>query len=109
MRVKPAVVFIFEQTEEESIRRLSNRRIDPQSGMMFNLEVDPPSDEATSNRLIELKEDHMTFIKQKYSRWMEQVPKIEDYFKMLVSIVQSDRPKDQMTQQLTDMIENPMV
>jgi len=69
MRIKPAVVFIFEQTEEESIRRLSNRRIDPVTGNLYNLEVDPPSDEATSNRLIELKEDHMTFIKAKYARW----------------------------------------
>jgi adenylate kinase len=50
-------VCLFEQPEEESIRRISNRRIDPNTGVYYNLEVFPPKDEATASRLIELAED----------------------------------------------------
>lgn len=57
MKIKPSLVFIFEQNEEESVRRLSNKRIDPHTGTVYNLEVSPPSDEATSNRLVEQAED----------------------------------------------------
>jgi len=53
MRIKPSTVFLFEQSEEESIRRLSNRKMDPSTGISYNLEINPPSDEATTNRLIE--------------------------------------------------------
>lgn len=48
---------MFEQAEEESIRRLSNRRIDPTTGIYYNLEVYPPKDEAIASRLIEQAED----------------------------------------------------
>lgn len=53
MRIKPSHVFMLDQSEEESVRRLGNRRIDPQTGAVYNLEVNPPSDEQTSNRLIQ--------------------------------------------------------
>jgi len=53
LRIKPSTVFICEQNEDESVRRLGNRRIDPVKGDEYNLEVFPPSDEATSNRMIE--------------------------------------------------------
>jgi hypothetical protein len=32
--------------------------MDPNTGTQYNLEVNPPGDEATSNRLIEAKEDN---------------------------------------------------
>ena len=67
MRIKPQVVFLFEQIEDESIRRLGNRRMDPNTGVLYNLEVDPPSDEATSNRLIEAKEDNFNVVKSMYA------------------------------------------
>ncbi len=53
MRIKPSAVFLFEQSEEESVRRLANRRMDPLTGISYNLDVNPPSDETTLNRLIE--------------------------------------------------------
>jgi adenylate kinase len=32
MRIKPSMVFLFEGTEDESSRRLGNRRVDPTTG-----------------------------------------------------------------------------
>ena len=60
---------MFEQAEEESIRRLTNRRIDPTTGIYYNLEADPPKDEATGSRLIELVEDRNLIVKQRFNVW----------------------------------------
>ena len=54
MRIKPSAVFMFEGTEDESVRRLGNRRVDPNTDVVYNLEVNPPGDEGTSGRLISL-------------------------------------------------------
>ena len=74
MRIKPSVVFLFEQSEEESVRRLSNRRIDPETGILYNLEINPPSDESIAARLIECQEDRYNVVKQKFSVWKKNVP-----------------------------------
>ena len=73
LRIKPSVVFLFEQSEDESIRRLGNRRIDPHTGIFYNLEVSPPSDEATSNRLIESKADNYNVVKARHEAWSKKV------------------------------------
>ena len=64
--MKPSVVFLFEATEDESARRLGNRRVDPTTGEVFNLEVNPPSDEATSSRLIEQVQDSDEVVRRAY-------------------------------------------
>jgi len=42
MRVKPSLVCIFEQGVEESVRKLAQRRVDPLTGELFNMEISPP-------------------------------------------------------------------
>ena len=66
LKVKPSIVFMFESSEEDSLKRVSDRRIDPTTGCVYNLKVNPPSDEKVAGRLIEMKEDHATVIKNKY-------------------------------------------
>ena len=108
MRIKPSLVVVLEQTEDESVRRLGNRRIDPNTGSLFNLEVNPPSDEATSNRLIEAPEDAYEIVKKRYALWQKSLPLVEDSFKMQCTVMQADRPIDQMTEAISDAIQNPM-
>jgi hypothetical protein len=67
LKVKPSIVFMFESSEEDSIRRMGDRRVDPQTGTVYNLKINPPSDEKISNRLIEMKEDHASVIKTKFT------------------------------------------
>ena len=69
MCIKPSQVFICEQSEDESVRRLSNRRVDPETGIEYNLEVNPPSDEPTSNRMIEYAADLEGPTRKKYENW----------------------------------------
>lgn len=81
MRIIPSIVFMFEGTEDESCRRLGNRRVDPSTGTVYNLEVSPPSDEATSGRLIELKEDSEEIVRKKYNIWKNQSVMLEECFR----------------------------
>ena len=57
LKIRPSLVCLFEQPEDESVRRISNRRVDPSTGLYYNLEINPPKDEATASRLIEMSED----------------------------------------------------
>ena len=42
MRIKPSNILVLDQPEEESVRRLSNRKIDPLTGKVYNMESSPP-------------------------------------------------------------------
>jgi adenylate kinase len=81
LKIRPSLVCLFEQPEEESIRRISNRRIDPTTGVFYNLEVFPPKDEATASRLIELVEDREDVVKRRIETWNIQIANIEEAFK----------------------------
>jgi len=43
--------------------------VDPSTGLFYNLEVDPPRDEATASRLIEMVEDKEAVVKQRFAIW----------------------------------------
>lgn len=106
MKIKPSLVFIFEQNEEESVRRLSNKRIDPHTGTVYNLEVSPPSDEATSNRLVEQAEDQEDIVRKLYKSWKSQIITIEENFRNQAVTIQSDRTIEEMTEHLTDELDS---
>jgi len=108
LKIRPSLVCLFEQVEEESIRRLSNRRIDPQTGAYYNLEILPPKEEAVAARLIELHEDKDSTVRKRYEIWNTQVSNIEEAFKSMLLNVPSDKPVDQVTEFICDAIQNPI-
>lgn len=108
LNIKPNSILVLDQSEEESIRRLDNKRIDPATGELFNNEINPPSDEATQNRLIKAAEDEEEIVKKRYELWKDTLPLLEDHFKMSLQLFQSDRPMEQMTEQLADAVQNPI-
>lgn len=108
MKIRPSLVCLFEQPEEESVRRLSNRRVDPQTGVFYNLEILPPKEESVAARLIELHEDKEQVVRHRVSIWNQQVSNIEEAFKNMLLNVQSDKPVDQITELICDAIQNPI-
>jgi hypothetical protein len=81
MSIKPSAVFMFEGTEDESIRRLGNRKMDPNTGTMYNLEVNPPSDEGTSSRLISLPEDEKVVVEKRFNNFKVANIMLEEAFR----------------------------
>jgi len=69
LKLRPSLVCLFEQSEEESVRRLTNRRIDPQTGLYYNLEVFPPKEESVAARLIDMLEDREPIVRKRVEGW----------------------------------------
>lgn len=108
LRIKASTVFLLEQSEDESVRRLQNRKLDPETGIRYNMEINPPSDENIMNRLIDAQEDKYNVIKNRFNEWEKNVAKLEEHFKMVLNVQQSDRAIDQMTQSLCEAIQDPL-
>jgi len=108
MKIKPSIVFVFEGTEDESSRRLGNRRVDPTTGDVYNLEVNPPSDEATSTRLIELVEDSDEVVRKKYQAMKEPLILTEESFRPVVQNIHSEKTIEEMVEIISEAIINPL-
>ncbi len=108
MRIKPTSVFIFEQPEDECVRRLGNKRMDPTSGELFNLEVNPPGEDAVSSRLIELQEDAEDVVRRRFEHWKPCAQLVEESFRSCVQTVQSERTVEEMNELVADAIANPL-
>lgn len=91
LRIKPSLVCIFEQTVDESVRRLSNRKIDPVTGETFNTEVNPPKAESQTMRLQSQKQDEDSIVRVRYSRWQDNLNFLEESFKQNILTVAADR------------------
>ena len=81
LKIKPSIVFVMEQSEEESEKRMAQKRIDPLTGILYNMEVNPPADETTTGRLVEMAEDNIDIIKKLIKSWKSQLLVIEDSFR----------------------------
>lgn len=102
LRVKPSITFLFEQPEDESKRRLTQRKIDPETGILYNQELRQVSDEQVANRLVSLKEDDWEVAKNRLVNWNNNVSKLEDHFKMNLNIQNSDHSVEGFTALLSD-------
>ena len=108
MRIKPNLVCMFEQNVEESIRKLSNRRIDPMTGEYFNVEMNPPKFNAQAERLITQKQDEEEVVKMRYQHWSENITMLEENYKNCLLSVSTDRLVEQVFDTIKDAIENPI-
>ena len=104
MSIKPSAVFMFEGSEDESIRRLGNRKMDPNTGIMYNLEVNPPSDEGTSSRLIALPEDEKEVVEKRYNNFKVANIMLEEAFREVCQNMNSEKTIEEMTDQIVDAI-----
>ena len=72
-----AYIFI-DLSEEETIKRMNNRFQDPNTGIIYHTEYNPPNpnDKKLNERLIELKEPNDEKIKELISQFYSEFPKI---------------------------------
>lgn len=108
LKIKPSLVCIFEQPETESLRRLKSRRLDPDTGIFYNMDVAPPSDDTIIKRLAELVEDQEGIVKLRMQAWSANQQKVEDAYKDVIFTVQADQSFEQVTEVISDVILNPI-
>ena len=90
MRIKPSLCVIFDQTCEESVRKLEARRIDPMTGKYYNSEVSPPQDGSVSMRLKVRPEDSAEIVKKRFEKWNANIQTLEDNYRTCLLSVKTD-------------------
>ena len=110
MRIKPSLCCIFDQSCEESVRKLDARRIDPMTGKLYNTEVEPPKDGSVSMRLKLRPEDSGEIVKKRFEKWNSNIQTLEDnYRNCLLSVKTDTMTIDKVFEQIKEAIENPII
>lgn len=78
LRMKPSVVVGIDLSEESAISRIKHRRIDPKTGIFYNLRDNAPKDESIHKRLIYQTMDDPNCIATRYAHWNNCQENIEN-------------------------------
>lgn len=79
--ILPDAVVVLEVPDEEVVKRISGRRIDPETGKTYHLEFNPPpADEALLARLIQRSDDTESTILNRLTKFHENCDAVVDSF-----------------------------
>jgi len=74
------VVLALDVGREELVRRLTGRRVDPETGENYHVEFDMPDDEAVRERLVQREDDSRESVENRLDVFEEQTaPVIDSY------------------------------
>ena len=78
MKIKPALIFVLEQGEDESVRRLQNKQLDPETGAYYNIEIQPAGDDTIQGRLVQQDQDQEAVVRAAFKQYREDLQKFEE-------------------------------
>lgn len=90
MKIVPTKVIVLECKQEICIERLTLKRIDPLTGLYYNLANNIPDDQAVYDRLIEIEGNDEDTIKKRWYLWDEFVGKVEEIFSSWLLNIKTD-------------------
>ena len=90
MKIVPTKVIVLECKQEICIERLTLKRIDPLTGIYYNLANNIPDDQAVYDRLIEIEGNDEDTIKKRWYLWDEFVGKVEEIFSSWLLNIKTD-------------------
>lgn len=71
--------------DEQVVRRMSGRRVHPQSGRVYHVEFNPPEiageDDETGEPLVQRDDDHEDVVRQRLSTYHEQTEPLVGYYR----------------------------
>jgi len=100
------LALILEISEDETVRRLSARRSDPQIGKIYNLITDPPPNNIDKNLLVQRDDDKPEAIKKRLGWYKEQVIPLIVELKKEIKVVEinGERPINEIQNDLIKWI-----
>lgn len=106
-KVKIDIVFLLKIDEEETVRRLSARRMDPVTGKIYNLVTDPPPSTIDINTLTQRDDDRPEAIKKRLSWYKEQVTPLVSALREDIGVIDVDgtRPIQEIQDELVKVVE----
>ncbi len=97
----------LEVPEEIVVERLSARRMDPETGKIYNLKFKPAPPEI-QDRLVQRDDDKPEAIKERYRVFVENTQPVIDFFtqKSLVTAIDATKPIKEVQQVALDAVKN---
>jgi adenylate kinase len=107
-KVKLDLAIVLEISEEETIKRLSARRQDPETGKIYNLVTEKIPEGVDINKLVQRDDDKPEAIKRRLSIYRTQTTAIIEEFKKDSKVVNinGERPVETIFQDISDIIKN---
>lgn len=106
-KVKIDMVILLQIPEEETIRRLSARRMDPATGQIYNLVTDPPPSGVNLDTLVQRDDDKPEAIQKRLGWYREQVTPLIAALRQDIGVIDVDGTLsiDEIQKQLVEVIE----
>ena len=94
-------------SEEETVRRLSSRRLDPETGKIYNLVTDPPGSEVDQGKLIQREDDKPESIKKRLEWTKSLTGPLLDLLKNEIEVVEvnGERSVSEIQSDLVKIVE----
>ncbi|MCX6704803.1 MAG: nucleoside monophosphate kinase, partial [Candidatus Woesebacteria bacterium] len=101
---------VLQISEEETLRRLSSRRLDPSTGKIYNLVTEPPPTEVDVNKLVQRDDDKPEAIRKRLELYRQQTEPLIARLKIESEVIEvnGERPIDAISQDLIKLIEERM-
>lgn len=106
-KIKLDLVIVLEISEEETIKRLSARRVDPETGQIYNLITDSPPPGVDKNKLVQRDDDRLDAIKKRISLYRERTMPLIAELRKDIKVIELDgeRPVEIIFKEISDVVE----
>jgi len=93
--------------EPELIRRLTGRRIDPETGDIYHVEFDMPDDETVRERLVQRDDDAEDVVETRIAEYRQKTEPVLEYYRESGDLVTVDgeAPPDEVFDRLRAVVE----
>ena len=99
---------VIQISEEETIKRLSSRRMDPETGKIYNLITDKPPADVDVDKLVQRDDDHPDAIMKRLGWYKDRVIPLIEHLKSVTKVIEIDgeRSVDEIQKDIVDVIES---
>ncbi len=106
-KVSIDLAIVLEISERETIKRLSARRLDPETGRIYNLITDPPPNDITT-RLIQRDDDKPSAISRRLAIYNVKTKELIEYFKKNTKVIRinGERPIEEIHKDIINVVES---
>ncbi|WP_119818800.1 adenylate kinase [Halalkaliarchaeum desulfuricum] len=101
------VVAYLDVSDEELVRRLTGRRVDPETGDIYHVEFDMPDDEAVRERLEQRDDDTEDVVTERLRVYEENTEPVIEFYRDQGELVEVDgeASPDKVFERLSELLE----
>ena len=101
------VVAYLDVSDEELVRRLTGRRVDPETGDIYHVEFDMPDEEAVRERLEQRDDDTEEVVKERLRVYEENTEPVIEFYRDQGELVEVDgeATPDDVFERLSELLE----